>query len=65
MPAAVGEEGVIQVVSVLPRSYPGHSVLTEDMGVVEPIDAGAGGRFGKAIRVVGRAQRLNSGAAAT
>ncbi len=31
-PAAVGEEGVIQVVSLLPRSYPGHSVLTEDHG---------------------------------
>jgi hypothetical protein len=56
-PAAVGEEGVIQVVSLLPRSYPGHSVLTEDMGVIETIDAGAGGRFGKATRVVGRAPK--------
>ena len=56
-PAAVGEEGVIQVVSLLPRSYPGHSVLTEDMGVVATIDAGAGGRYGKAIRVVGRAPK--------
>jgi hypothetical protein len=56
-PADVGEEGVIQVVSLLPRSYPGHSVLTEDMGVVATIDAGAGGRFGKAIRVVGRAPK--------
>ena len=56
-PAEVGEEGVIQVVSLLPRSYPGHSVLTEDMGVVATIDAGAGGRFGKAIRVVGRAPK--------
>ena len=56
-PAEVGEEGVIQVVSLLPRSYPGHSVLTEDMGVVVTIDAGAGGRFGKALRVVGRAPK--------
>ncbi len=56
-PAEVGEEGVIQVVSLLPRSYPGHSVLTEDMGLVATIDAGAGGRFGKAIRVVGRAPK--------
>jgi hypothetical protein len=56
-PAAVGEEGVIQVVSLLPRSYPGHSVLTEDLGVVETIDAGIGGRFGKAIRVAGRAPK--------
>jgi hypothetical protein len=56
-PARVGEEGVIQVVSLLPRSYPGHSVLTEDLGVVATIDAGSGGRFGKAIRVSGRAPR--------
>ncbi len=56
-PAAIGEQGVIQVVSLLPRSYPGHSVLTEDLGVVETIDAGAGGRYGKAIRVVGRAPK--------
>jgi Acyl-protein synthetase, LuxE len=56
-PAEVGEEGVIQVVSLLPRSYPGHSVLTEDMGVIATIDAGAGGRFGKAIRVSGRAPK--------
>lgn len=53
-PAAVGEEGVIQTVSLLPRSYPGHSVLTEDRGVVVHIDAGADGRLGKAIQVLGR-----------
>ncbi len=28
-----GEEGLIQVISVLPQSYPGHSILTEDIGV--------------------------------
>jgi len=53
-PAEVGEEGVIQVVCLLPRSYPGHSVLTEDIGAVVAVDAGAGGRLGKAIRVSGR-----------
>jgi Acyl-protein synthetase, LuxE len=56
-PAGIGEEGVIQVVSLLPRSYPGHSVLTEDLGVVATIDAGSGGRYGKAIRVSGRAPK--------
>jgi hypothetical protein len=56
-PAAVGEEGIIQVVSLLPRSYPGHSVLTEDLGVVASIDAKAGGRLGKAILVSGRAPK--------
>lgn len=28
-----GEEGLIQVVSALPKSYPGFSILTEDIGV--------------------------------
>lgn len=53
-PARIGEEGVLQVVSLLPRSYPGHSVLTEDLGTVVSVDAGAGGRYGKAIRISGR-----------
>jgi hypothetical protein len=30
---AEGEVGVIQVFSTLPRSYPGHSLLTEDQGI--------------------------------
>ena len=34
----VGEEGIIQVISSLPHSYPGNSLLTEDMGIVEGID---------------------------
>ena len=49
-----GQPGVIQVVSLLPRSYPGHNVLTEDIGVVEIGDGGAEGRSGKAIRILGR-----------
>jgi hypothetical protein len=55
--APVGVPGVIQVVSVLPRSYPGHSILTEDLGVVHSVDAGVGGRMGKAFSVLGRAPR--------
>jgi hypothetical protein len=53
-PAAVGEIGVIQTLSLLPRSYPGHSVLTEDLGVIKSVDAGVDGRYGKAFQVVGR-----------
>lgn len=56
-PAEIGEEGVIQTLSLLPTSYPGHSVLTEDIGVIETVDAGAGGRLGKALRIVGRAPK--------
>ena len=47
-----GVPGLIQVVSLLPGSYPGHSILTEDWGVVETVDAGDW--KGKAFTVQGR-----------
>ena len=47
-----GVPGLIQVVSLLPGSYPGHSILTEDWGVVESVDAGEW--KGKAFTVQGR-----------
>lgn len=53
-PAEPGEEGVVQVVSLLPRSYPGHSVLTEDRGAILAVDAGIENRFGKAVAIAGR-----------
>ena len=29
-----GKEGIIQSISSLPKSYPGHSLLTEDIGIL-------------------------------
>jgi hypothetical protein len=52
-----GTAGVVQAVSALPTSYPGHSVLTDDLGVIEHVDGGVGGRLGKAIRIIGRVPR--------
>ncbi len=52
-----GQVGVVQVLSALPRSYPGHSLLTEDLGVVHGVDVGPGGWLGKAFSVVGRVPR--------
>ncbi len=52
-----GDQGLIQVVSALPRSYPGHSILTEDLGVVRAVDDPASGRMGKAFEVIGRMPR--------
>ena len=46
-PLPDGEPGLIQVLSCLPTSYPGHSLLTEDLGVVhgaDPVGLGMGGR---------------------
>ncbi len=53
-PAPVGTPGVIQVLSVLPLSYPGHSILTEDLGVVHGIDDSTCRRRGKRFSVIGR-----------
>ena len=54
---APGELGVIQVLSLLPRSYPGHSLLTEDMGVLLGEDDCPCGRLGKYFAVTGRTPR--------
>jgi len=50
----VGEPGVIQVLSLLPGSYPGHSILTEDLGIVRGVDDSTCGRAGKYFSVLGR-----------
>lgn len=48
------EEGIIQVVSSLPESYPGHSLLTEDLGRLLGVDTCPCGRKGKYFKVLGR-----------
>ncbi len=53
-PCDIGEKGIIQVVSTIPESYPGHSLLTEDKGVIEGIDDCPCGRKGKYFRIIGR-----------
>ena len=54
-PLPFGQEGLLQVLSVIPRSYPGHSLLTEDLGVIDGEDDCASGRLGRYFRVSGRA----------
>lgn len=53
-PCKVGEEGVIQVLSTIPESYPGHSILTEDRGIVLGQDDCPCGRRGKYFKILGR-----------
>lgn len=53
-PLPAGSSGVIQVLSALPKSYPGHSLLTEDMGKLEGIDDCGCGRKGSYFKVEGR-----------
>jgi hypothetical protein len=55
-PAGFGEKGIVEVLSVLPRSYPGHALLTEDEGTVLGEDDCPCGRFGKYFKITGRLQ---------
>lgn len=50
----IGEKGVIQVISAIPESYPGHSILTEDEGVLLGEDDCPCGRKGRYFKVLGR-----------
>ena len=52
--ADVGEEGLVETVSILPKSYPGHVLLTEDCGTVLGVDDCPCGRKGKYFNIHGR-----------
>jgi hypothetical protein len=53
-----GRPGLIEVISTVPESYPGHALLTEDLGVLHGIDDGSwpGPRFS----VLGRLPRAEA-----
>lgn len=51
---AFGEKGILQVVSTIPESYPGHSLLTEDEGIILGEDDCPCGRKGKYFKILGR-----------
>jgi hypothetical protein len=53
-PVRQGEHGVVQVCSVLPTSFPGHLLLTEDMARVIAYDGCPCGRRGISFRFAGR-----------
>lgn len=53
-PLQEGQTGVVQSLSLLPTSYPGHSLLTEDLGYIKGIDSCPCGRKGKFFWMEGR-----------
>jgi hypothetical protein len=53
-PVAAGEHGIVQVCSILPTSFPGHLLLTEDMAQVLAYDGCPCGRRGISFRFAGR-----------
>ena len=52
--ANIGEQGLIQLLSLLPQSYPGHSILSEDIGEIIGEDDCPCGRLGKTFKIHGR-----------
>jgi phenylacetate-coenzyme A ligase PaaK-like adenylate-forming protein len=59
-PLPVGQPGLIQLLSVIPRSYPGHSLLSEDEAVLQGVDDCLCGRFGSYFKVLGRIQNAET-----
>jgi len=53
-PLGFNEIGVVQLLSLIPKSYPGHSILTEDLGKLLGADDCNCGRLGKYFEILGR-----------
>ena len=53
-PLPPGSQGLVQLVSALPTSYPGHSILSEDLGVIEGCDAPEIDMRGQYFRILAR-----------
>ncbi len=59
-PVRPGGRGPIQVVTFLPHSYPGVSVLTDDLGELVLEDGCPCGRRGRVFRVLGRVEKAEA-----
>jgi len=53
-PAPFGKEGLVQLLSTLPISYPGHSILTQDIGIIHGENDCECGEVGKYFSIIGR-----------
>ena len=51
-----GKTGFIQLISILPKSYPGHVILTEDLGRIVNNNCSCKNR-GKRFKVIGRSKK--------
>jgi hypothetical protein len=56
-PQPIGKEGLIEVVSLLPGSYPGQVLLTEDQGITYAVEDCPCGRKDVAFRFTSRVER--------
>lgn len=56
----IGEPGLIEILSVLPESYPGQAIITEDVGVLVGRDNCPCGRKGEYFRFISRVEKSES-----
>jgi Acyl-protein synthetase, LuxE len=59
-PVAVGDRGIVQVCSILPTSFPGNLLLTEDLAQVISYDGCSCGRRGISFRFAGRIPKVEN-----
>ena len=51
------EIGLVQLISLLPTSYPGHNIISEDLGEIIGVDNCKCGQLGKYFIIHGRAEK--------
>lgn len=56
-PLPIGEKGLVQLLSVIPHSYPGHCILSEDVGYIVGIDDCGCQRKGTYFKIEGRLEQ--------
>lgn len=59
-PVPAGSKGLVQLLSLLPESYPGHSILSEDIGAILGEDNCRCGRKGKYFHIYGRVKQAEA-----
>ena len=53
--AKKGEKGLVQLLSILPTSYPGHNIISEDIGEIAEDDNGCScSNYGTRFKIHGR-----------
>ena len=59
-PVKDGDQGLIQILTPLPHSYPGISVLTDDVGRIVGRGKDKTGRIGTQFEIIGRAKKAEA-----
>jgi hypothetical protein len=58
-PLPDGRPGLVQVLSSVPTSYPGHSLLTDDLGIIRGVDPADTDMGGRCFEILGRVPKAD------